>query len=211
MEKFATVNHARHFFRMIIVTIFVVLIGTIVYATVKKKFTSSKTNNSSSQNNSPASAIENEAVITPLVFNPNKPWLSFTIENSKVPVMANQTSSFIVKGFSEGKNIEGYDILFNLNPSIYEIVSIESVHKGFQIYQFRKTSHVTVTGVKQLSLTTPTVLAETPLLRITIKPKTKGSIIISFIDSVKKEQTKFVDEQVNVINPQLQSLTVEIK
>ena len=211
MKNFATLNHSRHLMRMIIVTIFVLLIGSIAYFSLKKRFSSSQSTTSPVQSNNPGSGNTPNVVVTPFIFNPNKPWISFTQENVQTALAVNKEATFTVSGFSEGKNIEGYDILFLNDPERFEIISIESIHPSFQIYQFKKTTHITVTGVKQLTSTDPTVFDETPILKITIKPKVKGKIVIAFIDSVKKEQTKLVDTQVTVIKPQLQPLTVEIK
>lgn len=211
MEKYASVNDSKHFFRMIIVTVFVLLLGTIGYLTIRKQFFSSTKNTNAVKPSNNAAAVTQpvERVITPFIFDPNKPWIAFSEEvQTNHPV--DQPMTLIVKATSLQKDIQGFDIIFANEPRRFEIVSIENLNPAFEIFKFDKKDHITVTGLKQLSIDKPTIFTDTPLLKVTIKPKLKGKMVITFVDTANKEQTKFVDDKVEVIRPQLQPLTVEI-
>lgn len=196
----------HHVYRMVIVTVLVILVGITIY------FISSRINifNALTGKSNPGSLftkIEKNNSTVP--FDPSKAWIEVTAPSQTGTV--NQPVTIILKGFSDGKDVNGYDILFGYNPADFDIVSAESMLPSFQIFKFTKKDHVTFTGVKSLTEKNSTVLDNTELLKITVKPKRKAALSFTVLPASGKEKTKFVDSQVQAIVPQVKSVKVAIE
>jgi len=134
------------------------------------------------------------------------PWIEMRADSTSVSV--GDTVKVTMYGFSGGKDITGYDALIGIDPEVYEVLSIESVAPGFQIFKFDKGMYYSITGIKDVHMTDATVFDNTALLTITLKPKKKGENIVTILTSKDKERTKFVDKNVEVLTPQIGSVFI---
>lgn len=115
-----------------------------------------------------------------------------------------------VKGFSEGRDITGYDLLVTLDPELFDLVGVSTAIPGFTIFPFNNGQYVAITAIKDIGSEEPTILDNTDMLTIELKPKKKGTGIISVALENEKEKTQLVDTDVQVIVPQIGSAQVQI-
>jgi len=91
------------------------------------------------------------------------------------------------------------------------VISVSSKSDAFQIFSFDKGTHSSVTGIKNIQVTEPTIFDETPLVSIILRPKMKGEGLLTVTSTKDKEKTQFVDNEVNVIIPQIGSVFITVK
>ncbi|MDO8497038.1 MAG: hypothetical protein Q7S61_00645 [bacterium] len=147
-----------------------------------------------------SSSSAKEGIVLPLVkmkLNDKKAWLSYRKEGD----------SIIVKAFSEGKDISGYDVLASVDFGKYDLKEVVSLKPEFSVYTGKRAGYLSITGIKELNVNTPTLFNKEDILRINLKPKTGvGGVatIVSTVSQNRKEKTKFVDSSLQVLYPQIQ-------
>ncbi len=198
----------HHAYRMVVVTVVVILLGLTVYFITSRTNIFSSLTGKSNPNSLFTKFTNKDDVGQPAPFDSKKVWLEVTAESTKGKVNENMT--LVINGFSEGKDVNGYDILFAVNSQEFEIISAESVLPTFQIFKFTKDDHVTFTAMKSMNAKDKTVLNNTPVLKIVVKPKKRGKINFSIMPFAGKEKTKFVDSNIQVSAPQVKSVQVAI-
>lgn len=224
--------HHKHVSRMVIVTVFVLLTGIVSFVFFQRFASTSKAkidpkNQPNQQIPQSDLAYLKDASIntdtiskTPIspmpvakqaITDPQAPWFMLISEDNKNTYAVGEEMHFIIKGFSQTKDINGYDVLLGFDPEMMDVLSIESMPQTFSLKQIQKKTHVTITGYKSLEVKTPTVLNDDGLIKITAVSKKSGNIKLELIPEVKKEKTKMVDNKVQVIAPQLQSIEVAIQ
>ncbi len=107
--------------------------------------------------------------------------------------------------------IVGYDLLFQYDPSLIDVVRLQSLLPDFTLYSAKKTDHYTGTGVKSLSSKTQTILNGTAIAKITVVPKKAGTLTLTLLPSSGVEKTQMVDDKTHILNPYITRLTIEIK
>ncbi|PIZ64040.1 hypothetical protein CO051_02115 [Candidatus Roizmanbacteria bacterium CG_4_9_14_0_2_um_filter_39_13] len=138
----------------------------------------------------------------------NIPWIEARADKEEVSVGENVMVT--IYGFSGGKDITGYDALIGIDPEAFEVISIDSVMPGFQIFKFDKGLYQSITGIKDIQVKDPTVFDESALVTLTLKTKKKGENIVTILTSKDGEQTKFVDNDVQILTPQIGSVFITV-
>lgn len=146
----------------------------------------------------------------PASFDETQPWMDVTLENEGTEVAVNEEFAVLVNGYSDGANIDGYDVLFSYDPEKVEVLAVESLVEGFNIQEFIRNNFVSVTGYKRLDVDAETPFDNTPLLRITLAARDTGEIELGVLPAKGPETSKFTDADVNVIKPQVKPLMLEI-
>lgn len=223
----------HHIYRMVIVTVFVLFIAIGGYFLIQKaKFSNNSKETQPVSTKGTATAQNNQPIIptpnTAIPFNEQKPWFKLTTEGDKKEFNVGDTIDIVLTGFSEGKDINGYDVLIGYDPEMVDIGNskedknlkpvVTSLVQTYEVYPFKKNSYVTITGVKKLEVKTPTIFNNDGLVKISAKAKKAGTAIFTILPSYQKstaskvkEETKMTDKNVNVIIPQLQSIQVAIQ
>lgn len=137
------------------------------------------------------------------------PWIEARADKESVAVGEEVTVTLY--GFSGGKDITGYDVLIGIDPEMFEVVSIETASPVFQIFQFDKGLYYSVTGIKDVQVQDATIFDDTALVNVVLKAKQKGENVVTILTSKDKEQTKFVDNDVQVLTPQIGSMFVTVE
>lgn len=198
----------HHTYRMVVVTVVVMLLGiTIYFINSRMNIFNALTNGKGISNT--FTKIKGNGISNPEPFNPKKSWVEITSDSPKAPL--NNELTLTIKGFSEGKDINGYDILFASSSTDFDILSAESLLPNFQIFQFKKKDHITITSVKSLNAQGQTILNATPFLKIKVQPKKKSTITFTILPISGREKTKFVDSKVQPQTPQVKSVQVAIE
>lgn len=224
--------HHRHISRMIIVTVFVLLLGIVSFIFFQQSNNANKskipdnnqpnqqTRNQDTTSNS-GNALAARVTIPPTstpaplakkgIADETKPWFKLITESDPRPYAQGEDIVIILKGFSENNDINGYDVLLQYDKEALDIISVESLPRTFEIRQISKNTHLTITGYKDITVNTPTIFNDDSLVKIVARGKKSGTTALSLLPDVKKEKTKMVDKQVRIIAPQLEGLEVEIQ
>jgi hypothetical protein len=205
---------------MIVVTVFVVLLGIIGFIFFQRFQSGSASGNTNTQQG----AVATQGITSPSqvggngsspvaagTFDETKPWMQVAPETGRTTYTQGEDILLEVRGFAENRDINGFDILLAHDPTDMEVVSIQVTQPEFQKFQLNKRGHITITGIKRTNVTTPVIVNNTSLIKLTIRAKKKGPLEVSILPSKNKERTKFVDSNVQVILPQLKSLKLEIQ
>jgi hypothetical protein len=223
----------HHIYRMVIVTVFVIFVAIGGYFLIQRAKVSNNSNENKTVNTKGTTTVQNNQPIIPTPntsepFNEQKPWFKLTTEGDKKQYNVGDTIEIVLKGYSEGKDINGYDVLVGYDPEMVDIGTstadknlkpvVTSLVQTFEVYPFKKNSYITITSVKKLEVKTPTIFNNDGLVKITSKAKKAGTVKFSILPSYQKnamskvrEETKMTDKSVNVIIPQLQSIEVAIQ
>jgi len=137
------------------------------------------------------------------------PWIE--VRGGEADAMVGKDYEVTVYGYSGGKDITGYDMLLGVDHEMFDVISVSSKSDAFQIFSFDKGTHSSVTGIKNIQVTEPTIFDETPLVSIILRPKMKGEGLLTVTSTKDKEKTQFVDNEVNVIIPQIGSIFITVK
>lgn len=205
-------KHSIHTFRMTFITIVVLLIalgGYIVLSNQNLKVQVQKTLKLVPSNPEKNTEFNDIDFFVSEIQDRAIPWVEVRVDQKNVSL--GEEVKVILYGFSGGKDISGYDILIGLDPEVFEVVSIISELPGFQIFQFDKGMYYSVTGIKDIQKKDPTVFEDTPLISVILKPKQKGEHVVTLLSSKDKEQTQFVDNDVQVLKPQIGSVFLTVK
>lgn len=200
----------QHSYRMIIITVIVILvaIGGVIISqnenlqqTMKRTLTGQEEGETVTGQPIPlleVSSIESR----------ERAWIEL------IPAATSYSQSenvvLTVKGFSEGKDITGYDLLVTLDPEMFELVAVSTAIPGFTVFPFDNGEYVAITSIKDIGAEEPSILDNTDMLTIELKPKKKGTGIVSIALENDKEKTQLVDAEVQVVIPQIGSAQVEI-
>jgi hypothetical protein len=122
-----------------------------------------------------------------------------------------QPITLVVSGDSQGKDVVGYDVLFQYPSSDFSFVSKTSATTDFQAYSFVKDNQVSITGAKGINVKTATVFNKMNLVEITFQPKTAGKFTFTIKRNLGKETSKFVDSNTKVYYPSGNSVVIEVK
>jgi hypothetical protein len=146
--------------------------------------------------------------------DPSKAWLQLSVDKES-PVAAGDEIKVTVSAFSEGENVDAYDVLLSYDADLLEVVEVRSLSENFQVRDFIRSNFVSVTGYKPLSVEEESSFDETPILEYTIKAKASGNAEVLVLDKKAVETTKFsygtADGNVSVMNPQVDVVTVSIE
>jgi hypothetical protein len=200
-------------YRMIFITVIVILIAICGFMVAKNENLQQVLKNTVPSNSTPTQDTVRAPFVAPdvsAITNRQIPWVEVTSDTG-TNLSQNTPFTFTVKGSSGGKDITGYDVLLAIDPTMFEIVSIDSAIPAFSILKFEKGSHVTITGIKDLGQNEPSIFNDTMILKVTVKPIQKGNSTLSVLLTNKHEKTIFVDTEVNPITPQVGSLAVSVQ
>ncbi len=198
-------------YRMIIITAVVILIGISGYLVL--------TNNALKQqlqsripfniSGSGETVSDNTTIVVPTGNDQNidrtKSWVDIVPENPSKNYTTSENVVLYVDVSSGGSDMTGYDVLLTFDRAYFDFVDVSSALPNFQKFQFDNKTHISVTGIKDPDDKSQSILDNTHLLKLTLKPKQKGTSKVSIVEAAGKEVTQIVDVNVQVIKPQLGS------
>ncbi|MDA1316863.1 MAG: hypothetical protein O3B87_02445 [bacterium] len=221
--SYGTMNSAQminekpknHSYRMILVTVIVILLGIggyIIATNPQLKEQVKMKLNLMQPTEEDITDIEDLSLLTSVITDRTSPWMEV-----KTPGPATATVGkpieISVHGFSADKDIVGYDMLLGIDTEVFDIVSVTSKAPGFQIFDFDKGSFHPVTGIKDLQATESTVFNDTVLITVELLPKQAGKSVVTILSSKDQEKSQYVYEEgadVRSIVPQIGSVELEI-
>lgn len=198
--------HTQHNYRMIFITITVLLIalgGYIVLTNEGLKARMQEALHLVSPKTEPNTNKETLELFASEITDRSQPWVEVKAPESDASV--GEAVEVTVNAYSAGKDITGYDLLIGIDPNQYDIMSITSELESFQIQAFDRGMYQAVTGIKNLQAQDPTLFNDTPLVKVVLKPKTTGEGVITVLSTKGQERTQLVDKDVVIIEPQVGS------
>ena len=133
------------------------------------------------------------------------------ISTPATSVVSGQDVTVVISGDSIGKEIVGYDVLVSYDKSALTLQSAKSNITDFSIFKFDRSTHLSLTAVKNLNSKTPTILKGIPMVGLVFKTEKSGTFPVVIQPAIDKESTKMVDEKTNVFYPNLSSVTINVK
>jgi hypothetical protein len=107
--------------------------------------------------------------------------------------------------------VGGYDVILSYDKSAFTSQAVQNLTDSFRIFTYDKwPDHISVSGTKDLTITTPVRFANTPVIQFTFLPLRAGVYTFS-LKAVGAESSKMVNEAAQVTYPSFSDLRLEIK
>ena len=136
---------------------------------------------------------------------------SFDTSSEVASVDVDKAIDLEIMASSEEKSIVGYDIVVKFEEGAVDIVRASSLLSDFTLYPTKRSDHYIITGVKKLSSREPTILDDTPILRLTVMPKKSGALNVMIVERLGLEKTQMVDDKTNIFVPKIGEVTLEVR
>lgn len=198
--------HAHHNYRMILITVIVLLIALGGYMVLTNRDLKARMQESLhlvTPKTEPNTNKETLELFASEITDRSIPWVEVKAPDTEAAV--GEEIAVTVHAFSGGKDITGYDLLIGIDPAQFEVVSITSELPSFQIQAFDQGMYRAVTGIKNLQSQDATIFNDTPLVKVVVKSKTTEDGVITVLSSKGQERTQLVDKDVVIIEPQVGS------
>ncbi len=202
----------HHSYRMIIITVIVILIaigGFIIAQNENLQQTMKRTLSLGGDGGESITGRSVPDVTESSIASRDRSWMEIVPEKSTYTT--SETVTLTINGYTEGRDITGYDVLLTLDTDIFELQSVSTAIPGFTVFPFDNDGYIAITAIKDIGENEPTILDGTEMLTVELKPKKKGTGVISIALENDKEKTQFVDVNVEVLVPQIGSAQVEIQ
>lgn len=196
----------RHNYRMIFITIIVLLIalgGYTVLTNANLKARMQEALLLVTPQSEPNTNKETLELFASDISDRSLPWIE--VRSPDADASVGQEVTVTINAFSGGKDITGYDLLIGIDPAQYEVISITSELPSFQLQTFDRGMYHAVTGIKNLQSQEATLFDDTPLVKVVVKPKTTGEGVVTVLSTKGQERTQLVDKDVVIIEPQVGS------
>lgn len=131
-------------------------------------------------------------------------WMKMSKVGTMSSYSVGQDIELIVHADSDINPIAGYDLLFLYDPASLSVVKVSSADETFDVFTFNNSNYASVTGTKKLSINSQSPLTNSKLLSITVRAKKAGMTSVSIAPKLGPERTKMVDNQAQIIVPQLE-------
>ncbi|MBI2641199.1 hypothetical protein HYW87_01220 [Candidatus Roizmanbacteria bacterium] len=116
-----------------------------------------------------------------------------------------------VKATSDGKAVVGYDLVLTFDPEEIEVQKATSLVNDFTLYPVKKEKYYSLTATKGVEVKTQSVFNNTPIAKFTLLPKKSGTIRLALTRQLGVEKTQMVDEQSQILSPQVNEITLEVQ
>lgn len=201
----------KHGYRMIIITVIVILVaigGFLISQNENLQQTMKRTLMGDQSGETTTTGQPIPMLEVSSIASRDAAWIEITPTQESVGI--NSNVKFTVTGFSEGRDITGYDLLITIDPEMFELESVSTAIPGFTVFPFNNGEYIAITAIKDLGQNDPTVLNNTEMLTMEFKAKKKGRGIVSGVLENDQEKTQLVDVNVQVLSPQIGSAEVQI-
>ena len=192
MDEIPVLHPHRHYYRLIVVAVMVGLSG-LGLLLVRR----AQTNGlfvSSNAVSTIRSIIQPSVTTAPV--SSTKAFFSVKSDDDLRQVYEGREVTLRLYGNSDGRSVQGFDALIKLSGVEYELVSVKSLN--FDVIKFVKPTHLTVTAVKKINITQDVVLLPSEVVaEIILKPKTDGTLAPEIAESVGKETSKMIFDDVS--------------
>jgi len=167
-------------------------------------------------NNKPQPPSEKETATAPTVIPPaevksTKGALSLILDQEdKTSFPKDKEITINLEADSMEKNISGYDVVISYDPLAFEFVKATSLLTDFNIYSYKKESYLAFVGTKTLQSQAPSVFDKTKIMSLIFRPLKAGQFDFVLKPVINKDNTNFITDETETLNPALNELKVEI-
>lgn len=198
-------NQQNKLFIYLLVGFFAVFFGTGIFLLVSNNNESDQTQQTGAQT---TSTLQQEKMVIPTVM-PTKGSLKLTSDLPEVVLDSNLNLNIVADSAEE--NISAYDVLMSYDPLAFDFVEAKSLDPAFQAYSYKKDNRLSLTVVKTSQDSTPSIFKNTPVIKITFKPKKIGQFAFTIMPGFDKETTKLVNEKTEVVYPEVNEVNLIVK
>ena len=117
----------------------------------------------------------------------------------------------LIEADSDAKVISGFDLLLAYDKSSFDFIKIESLDKNYKVFNYKASTHLSITGSRDLSSKTQSALKKSSLIKATFKAKSIGNYQFALKPKIDKEVTIMVDTNTKKIVPGVNEITVQVK
>lgn len=110
---------------------------------------------------------------------------------------------------SGNKNIVGYDVVFFYDPLAFDFVSADSFLSDYKVYSYKKGNYLTLTAIKSLSSSASPLNSK--IVTLFFNSKKAGKYNFALKSSSGVEKTDMVTDKTEVLSPELNEVTIEVK
>ncbi len=135
---------------------------------------------------------------------------TLSLEIDQRRVVLGQAFTVNVVADSEKEDIVGFDVLFSFDKSAFSLSSVASPLKNYQVFEFQRQSHLTVTAVQAPEVNTRSIFDQTAILTISLRPTKKGNYNLFILPSKDKEKTKFINSATQPFLPKTTGAEIEV-
>lgn len=132
----------------------------------------------------------------------------FSLKIDKNEVSAGGVAVVQVQADSNGEDVSGFDLLFKSDPEMYSFAKAQAPDGSYDIMQQDQNGHISITGIKKLSVSTTKKFSGTTLVEIPVTMKKAGTVNIVLLPKNGKQKTKVVDAQSRVIAQETEATVV---
>jgi hypothetical protein len=138
--------------------------------------------------------------------------LTLRLKSTKSTFAVGERVTVTVYGSSDVHPITGYDVSLTFNPELLEYVDETSTLSDFQVFGQQQDSKVSLTGIKQLSSETTTILKDAPMVDVTFVTKKAGAaeLTVDFAPSSTADSNLINDKNKDVLG-KVEGVVVLIK
>lgn len=155
-------------------------------------------------------------ILTPAVPSPTyapqeKGVLSLKLKNGQTGFAVGQAVTVVVSASSDDKSITGFDAVLNFDPALLQYQSSFAQDPNFQVFSSIKDGKLMITGVKNLGVTDPTVLVDSPLVEVNFLTLKSGSANLDFeFKPPSKADSNLIDDKNNEVLGKVEGITINI-
>ncbi len=111
---------------------------------------------------------------------------------------------------SDGKDVVGYDVLFDYNEGQFEFKSAVSNASGFKVSASTQKGILALSGYKSVGEKQPSVFANTQIATVVLIPRQTGSFTLAPLASQGQAKSKMMSADKRAIEPRLSSVNIVI-
>lgn len=137
--------------------------------------------------------------------------LKFSVENQKVLVGVPLVLEVLAD--SNFQDVVGYDVIVGYDVEAFTFRQAVPTNTSYQLFNTTspKSDHISLTAVKRLTVQDKITFSNQALLALTFTPTKKGRYTFQIIPQVGAEKTKLVNDKIQVSQPRVETVTVEVE
>ncbi len=127
--------------------------------------------------------------------------LTLKAKNNETVVSQKNPITLYVYADSDNQPITGYDVILNYDSTKVEFVNHKNLQLDFQVFTKKDKDKLSITGIKNLNSTTPTVFTDSSLVELTFQPQKTGQVdfSIEYTPDSKKDSNLITDKTTEIL------------
>ncbi len=204
-------------FKYLLVVFFAVFIGTGIFMLMSNKSKNPKEKISTvrvedAENSKTDFPEETTAVISNTVTSvPSSTSMTLETDLPNDQMKVGDMVELSLFADSNGKNIVGYDVVIYYDSLAFDFSKGITMLPDYNIFTYKKGHYFTITGLKTLQSTPSPMTKANKLATLTFEATKLGSFEFELKSSNNADKTDLITDKTEVLIPELNKVTVEVK